>query len=499
MEIELKLACSANALALFESNVLPTLTKQCENISRSQAHLYNEYYDTPDAFFRQRHMGFRVRSRNQQYEQTVKTKGRVDGGLHQRPEYNVMLDSASPDLTKFDAEIWGEHFDFHAINEQLESMFSTHFERTTFDVFAKTYQLEIVFDVGEVKRGQDSLPICEIELELVSGEVTNLFDIAQMLVSCIPCRLSDVTKAARGYQLIHGGELETSTLPKFLPLSDNDTSEDAFCKTVQIILAHWQHHQQVFTQNGNLKALTEIRESILLLLHGVALYLPILQCKELLALHKQLLTLSQTWAWQEQLQSIHQLRSKKGPFSRRIPKNQNFMNYLMGRREGLLNAHKPNELIMSADSIQAQLAASRLLLDKPWRTQNSGADIKVEKHAHGWLSQTWQTVQQSLPRNASMDDKQYLALEVLLRQSLINGFLLADLFADSRGQFRAPWLDLSTGIKELKCLKLLQESAQDIEIEDMNDFSSWINDKTASVIHVMEQTRKVAMDADTYW
>lgn len=499
MEIELKLVCSANALALFEANVLPNLASQCKGISRSQANLYNEYFDTPDAFFGQRQMGFRVRARNQQYEQTVKTKGRVEGGLHQRPEYNVQLDSPSPDLTKFEAEIWGEHFDLQAINDQLEGLFSTHFERTTFEVTGDNYTLEIVFDVGEVKRGQESLPICEIELELVTGEPTALFDIAQLLVAQIPCRLSNVTKAARGYQLIHGGIPETTLLPKFLPLNDNHTTEEAFCKTVQVVLSHWQHHQQVFAQNGNLKALTEIRESILLLLHGVALYLPILQCKELLELHKQLLTLSQAWAWQEQLQSIHQLRSKKGPFSRRIPKNQNFMNYLMGRREGLLNAHKPDVLIMSAQSIKVQLAASRLLLDKPWLTQNSGAEIKVEKHAHGWLSQTWQTVQQSLPRNASMDDKQYLALEVLLRQSLYNGFLLADLFADSRGQFRAPWLDLSTGIKELKCLKLLRDSAEDIDIEDKNDFSSWIEDKTNSVIYVMEQTREVAMDADTYW
>lgn len=499
MEIELKLACSINALALFEANVLPTLSGQCKGISRSQAHLYNEYFDTPDAFFKQRQMVFRVRARNQQYEQTIKTKGRVDGGLHQRPEYNVNVDSGLPDLTKFDAEIWGEHFDLKSINEQLEGLFSTHFERTTFEVTGENYKLEIVFDVGEVKREQESIAICEIELELVTGEPIVLFDIAQLLVAQIPCRLSDVTKAARGYQLIHGGIPEISPLPKFLALDENDTSEEAFCKTVHLALGHWQHHQQVFAQNGNLKALTEIRESILLLLHGVALYLSILQCKELLALHKQLLTLSQAWAWQEQLQSIHQLRSKKGPFSRRIPKNQNLMNYLMGRREGLLNAHKPDELIMSALSTKVQLATSRLLVEKPWRSQDSGAEIKVANRAHAWLSQTWQTVQQSLPRNASMDDKQYLALEVLLRQSLINGFLLADLFADSRGQFSAPWLDLSTGIKELKCLKLLQGSAEDIDIEDKSDFSNWIEDKTRSVIHVMEQTREVAMDADTYW
>lgn len=499
MEIELKLACNTDALSLFEGKVLPTLLSKCENVEQTQAHLYNEYYDTADAFFGSRQMGFRVRSRNQKYEQTVKTKGRVDGGLHQRPEYNVDLDSASPDLTKFDPEIWGEKFDLKTINDELVGLFSTHFERTTFMVTGKQYVLEIVFDVGEVKREKESIPICEIELELVSGEPTALFDIAQLLVEHIPCRLSNLTKAARGNQLIRGGVSEVSFLPKFLPLNESDTTEEAFCKTVQVVLGHWQHHQQVFAQTGKLRALTEIRESILLLLHGVALYLPTLQCNELLVLHKQLLALSQSWAWQEQLQSIHQLRSKKGPFSRRIPKDQNFMNYLKGRREGLLNAHNPNVLNMAPQSTIVQLAASRLLLDKPWRTQNSGAEIDVKKHAHGWLSQSWQTVQQSLPRNVGMDDKQYLALEVMLRQSLINGFLLADLFADSRGHFRAPWIDLSDGIKELRCIKLINESIDDLDIEDKNDFSNWIDDKTNSVIHVMERSRKFAMDADIYW
>ena len=171
----------------------------------------------------------------------------------------------------------------------------------------------------------------------------------------------------------------------------------------------------------------------------------------------------------------------------------------MGRREGLLNAHKPDMLNMSLLSTSVQVAASRVLVDKPWRLQNEGNDIKVIKHANGWLSQTWQTVQQSLPRNESMDDKQYLAIEVLLRESLINGFLLADLFVDSRGHFRAPWLDLATGIKELKCLKLLRDALNDIDIEGKAEFSNWIEDKTQNVIHVMEKTREVAMDADAYW
>lgn len=499
MEIELKLVCHQNALALFEEKVLPLLLEQNIQVEQHNAHLYNEYFDTPDEFFGQRQMGLRVRAKNGQHEQTVKTKGQVEGGLHQRPEYNIALEDSTPDLSKFDPQIWEESFDIKGINEQLATLFSTHFERTTFILNTPDYALEVVFDLGEVKREQHSIPICEIELELVRGDAGVLFDVAQTLATHIPCRLSNVTKAARGYQLLHQRMPDITVLPANLSLDETDSTEDAFCKTLVIALNHWQHHQQVYVMTSNRKALNEIRESILLLLQSVALYVPVLQCKALLTLHKQLLKLAKAWAWQAQLESIHQLRSKHGPFSKRIVRNQNLMNYLLGRREGLLNAHKPDELNMSALSSAVQLATSRMLFDKPWRAQNSGADIPVKTHASGWLSQSWQTVQQLLPNNEAMDDKQYLAIEVLLRQSLITGFLVADLFVDSREKFRAPWLDLALGIKELKCLKLLHDGIVDVDIEGKADFSNWIEDKTHSVIRVMEQTREAAMDADTYW
>ena len=499
MEIELKLACDQNALSLFKEKVLPLLSQQNIQVQHSQATLFNEYYDTPDRFFAQRKMGFRVRARDAKFEQTVKTKGQVEGGLHQRPEYNVPLPNNKPNLALFDASIWGEGVNVALLNSQIEALFSTNFERTTFELSHNDYKMEVVFDLGEVSHDQESIPICEIELELVSGDTSHLFDIAENIIQLIPCRLSDVTKAARGYQILQGNLPEIKQLPHFLPLNNEDSTEQAFCKALQIGLAHWQHHQSVYAQNQQLKALTEIHSSLSLLLQCVALYLPVLQCKELLVLHKQLLLLNRQWTWQEQLQSIHQLRSRKGPFSRRIPKNQNIMNYLMGRREGLLNAHKPIELNMSSLSVNVQLAASRILLEKPWRADHAGAEIKVVKHAHGWLSQSWQTLIQSLPSNQTMDDKQYLTLDVLLSQSLINGFLLSELFSKTRGQFRAPWLDLSSGIKELKALQLLHDAFDDIDIEDKNEFENWIQDKTHSVIKVMEQTRMVAMDTEVYW
>jgi triphosphatase len=106
---------------------------------------------------------------------------------------------------------------------------------------------------------------------------------------------------------------------------------------------------------------------------------------------------------------------------------------------------------------------------------------------------------QSLPSKVEMHYTKYIALEVLLRQTLLNGFLLADLFAESRGKFRAPWLDLVEGIDEIKALMFLRSVLKEVDIEDAEDLDNWINDKLASVITVMEKSRKVAMSAEIYW
>lgn len=212
MEIELKLASPDDALDIFERSVLPLLKGE---ITREEHQLFNEYFDTPDQLLGQRKIGFRIRVKNEEIEQTVKTKGSVEGGLHQRPEYNIELQEAKPDLTKFDADIWAPDFDVEAINQQLVSMFTTNFRRVTFDLINGDDHIEIVFDQGDVKNQSGRLPISEIEIELKKGDPSALFDIADQISQFIAVRLSNTTKASRGYQLVTGNLPETKTYPNF--------------------------------------------------------------------------------------------------------------------------------------------------------------------------------------------------------------------------------------------------------------------------------------------
>ncbi|MFT5277685.1 MAG: triphosphatase [Glaciecola sp.] len=496
MEIELKLVAAQDALTNFEQALLPKLKG---DVKRSAFDVFNDYYDTPEQFLGKRKMGCRVRRVNDHIEQTIKTQGKVEGGLHQRPEYNVDLDNPHPDLEKFDANIWAEDIDVKIINRQLKVQFSTHFHRVTFDIIDGENHLELVFDSGEVKHDLGSLPIGEIEIELKKGSSTALFDLADEISKVTPVRLSNVTKAARGYQLINGTLSQSKALPRFLNLAIDDSTEIALCKAIECALSHWQHHEYVYLQTGHTGALKEIAQSVYLLLQGVSLYLPVLQCQELLTLHKQLLVLSEQWSWQDDLQCIRKLRSNKGPFSRRIPKHQSLMSYLNGRREGLLSVQSPEQLLVSMESSQVQLGASRLLIEKPWQSQATGHQIPVIKHAKGWLSQGWQTVMQSLPSKVEMDYTKYIALEVLLRQTIMRGFLLADLFEENRGKFRAPWLDLIEGIDEVKALLFLRGVLKEVDIGDSAGLNEWIDEKLTSVNNVMEKSRKVAVSAEVYW
>lgn len=499
-EIELKFVTGEHAHEAFSQRVLPLFEKHQINVkSHKEMRLENDYYDTSKLDFQQHKMGFRVRGNNGQYEQTLKTNGVVSGGLHKRSEFNVPLDNASPDLTLFEPSVWPQDWDIATKNDSLSKQFSTHFTRHAYVVDLGESTVEIVLDCGEATTDKASSPINEIELELMSGDINSLFTLAVLINDNMPVRLSDVSKAAQGYQLLHGFNAKVRYLPDFLALEDSISTEEAFCLAVQTALAHWQHHEHVFYESGAIKMLAEVEKSIRLLLQSVSLYLPVLQCSELLSLHKKLVTHAQKWSWQDDLQSLRYLLSKKSLFNKTLSKQPAIVSYLQGRQAGLMHAHEPEKLLFDNDATDIKLLAIKLIQNKPWQKVATGYDHPVLDHAKGWLSQGWQTVQQSMPLSKTMGPANYAAVEILLRQTLWSVFLLGDLFVEERGNFRAPWLDLLTGIDELNALLMLKQSIDDAEVESHDELRKWTAEKLTTLIKVMERTRTVAMQRDIYW
>ncbi|KYK72881.1 inorganic triphosphatase [Aggregatibacter actinomycetemcomitans] len=204
-EIELKLAVDFVDVAQLDKilNHFKVVEKQCDFLA-------NTYYDTSDQFFTRHKMGLRVRRQQDNYTLTLKTDGNVSGGLHVRPEYNVALPDAKPDLN---ALIEKHGLRLCNPKAELHPVFSTDFERRSWLVqYAPDCQIEVAFDLGSVAAGDKRQPIREIEFEIKSSELAPFFAFVMDFLTRYEgsVHFYSVSKAKRGYQLAQGKLAQSS-------------------------------------------------------------------------------------------------------------------------------------------------------------------------------------------------------------------------------------------------------------------------------------------------
>lgn len=193
-EIELKIMLEAQ-------NIVPItqwLAMQ-KVLDESEMALGNTYFDTPEQYFALNQMGFRVRSKNQHYEMTLKTKGEIVGGLHILPEYNLPLNSAEPDFKRLISHFNLQIEQAEQISANLQPTFSTDFLRHQWLIEINQSQIEVVLDQGEVKNPFGSEKICELEFELKTGALADIFQLIEQMPKLDGMWLSSLSKAQRGY------------------------------------------------------------------------------------------------------------------------------------------------------------------------------------------------------------------------------------------------------------------------------------------------------------
>jgi len=200
VETELKLRISPEQLARLKRH--PLLRKH--QISRPVTRrLYNIYYDTPKLELHKSAMALRLRRSGRQWLQTLKGGGSVKAGLHQRNEWEIPVSRAALDFSSPQAAEFDEYLPL-SLRKKLQPVFVTDFSRTSRMLDWQGAQIELCMDHGEVRTEQHSAPICELELELKSGEPGQLFDLALALLEIAPFELEAVSKAELGFRLLSG-------------------------------------------------------------------------------------------------------------------------------------------------------------------------------------------------------------------------------------------------------------------------------------------------------
>ena len=147
-------------------------------------------------------MALRLRREGGRWIQTIKGGGQVMSGLHVRNEFDTEVPAQ---LVSFPALIEAGLADLvedAAFRQALGVVFTTNFSRVTSIAEPGTGdRIEVSLDRGEVVCGERHEQLCEIELELKTGNAARLFDLATALAGELPLRLDNVSKAERGYRL----------------------------------------------------------------------------------------------------------------------------------------------------------------------------------------------------------------------------------------------------------------------------------------------------------
>ena len=89
------------------------------------------------------------------------------------------------------------------LKRELKPIFVTQVYRTVIPLrLRKGSLVELALDDGQVRAGDKSTSLAEVELELKRGNVTDLFNAAHLVADLVPIKLALKTKSQQGYELI---------------------------------------------------------------------------------------------------------------------------------------------------------------------------------------------------------------------------------------------------------------------------------------------------------
>jgi len=200
-EVELKLEVPAGDLALLRRHALVRALAKGRPVTRR---LHTVYYDTADHDLARERLALRVRKVGRVHVQALKSEAGSTGGLFVRGEWEASVPGPDPDLERI-PDFGARALAHQAVGEKpLVPVFETDFKRTTVLLEKDGDEVELAFDEGEVRARGASLPIRELELELVRGDAGVLYGIALELHEALPLRPAVRSKAERGYALATG-------------------------------------------------------------------------------------------------------------------------------------------------------------------------------------------------------------------------------------------------------------------------------------------------------
>ena len=210
------------------------------------------YFDTPDNRLRDAHISLRLRESNGKLVQTLK---RGDGFA--REEHEAKIAGETLDLTMPAVKSALKP----AQRKALAPVFTVRVSRQQRTFTYEGAEIELALDQGEITAGERRRPVCELELELKSGDPAALFALARQLSVTAPLYLSFDGKASQGQALRAGTEREPRRHDK-APLRRGGTAAGAFQTIARNALVQIAANGVVLRDAESEEALHQLRVAV---------------------------------------------------------------------------------------------------------------------------------------------------------------------------------------------------------------------------------------------
>tara|TARA_R110001583_G_scaffold69129_6_gene196218 strand:+ start:5007 stop:6518 length:1512 start_codon:yes stop_codon:yes gene_type:complete len=498
MEIEIELKFIFNEKYADE---LQQTLNEFHCISSKNQFLHNVYFDTAERQLRQFDMGLRVRTIDEKSVQTIKTAGKVIGGLHQRPEYNEVIEGSRPELARFNSKIWPTDCDIQQLEHSLIPIFSTDFDRKTWLIeIAGDTLIEVAYDVGFVETNQGRIALCEVELELIKGDEKQLFTLGMKIAQISDVRLGNVSKAQRGYMLADNATFPTIKL-KHSPINENLSIKQALLINLQHGLKHLQYHENCYIENETRDALQELLQSIKFLHQNIILFKSELEHFNKAPWIEDLHWLARSFSWLDEYFTQARILEDKAFYLRKLAKPKS-LEATIKHQNTLLPSHESIiSILTSSRYCQFVLTFTQWLIQLEKSTFSGDKSNNIKSFSINHLNNTWGQVSVALKDNDSLSAQQFLSFQGLIESSLLTGLSLGDVFAtQQREDFRSLWLDIKQGLDEFSMINIITEIAQDESDSDLQlNYFKWIKRKEESLLSALHQSKQQALLKTVYW
>ncbi|MGR3249497.1 MAG: CYTH and CHAD domain-containing protein [Paracoccus sp. (in: a-proteobacteria)] len=350
MEVELKLQVVDQADRLGGSALLPGKGQAVRQRST--------YFDTADRALSAAGVSLRIRQAGMDRTQTVKSSATSSAGLFCRQEWER---PAEGDLPQIDGET--PVADLVDPSEPLMRVFRADVTRRIWNIRAGDSQIEAVLDRGDISAGDRRIPVCELELELKSGEAAPLFDLARKLDAVAPLRLAVLSKAERGHRLTQAqrGSIKARTVP----LSRDMTAADALQAILQDCLTQFRLNEDLLLDSRAPEPLHQARVALRRMRSAFSIFKPLLGADQARNLRDRLGRLSKELGQARDLDVLMR-RADPGPLHDRI----------LREREAAYD--HVTEVLQRPETRALMLDLVEWLNCGPWLTQSTIAEQRAQ-------------------------------------------------------------------------------------------------------------------------